>query len=257
MIINKNKRISAAGLKIVLGIPFTRVVSTGVVNGTNKIFPLPPEFYPIYPKNHKGPIPLAADIIAEILKGTTYSTVTVATVNTLVDPTSGNTVYGSVELSSAPTSEGADSVVLTGVEECWARIAQDITPSIKTDSEDLKEVGTSDVITVQGSRTRTVKYELKITVDTLKLIRKIMYEEKSDQTGVATGYTLYTERDVPIPIYAYIPVVYDGEEVERYYLTNVTVDPDLPTVKAGDATASINVNMNIPDAIDLLAANEA
>jgi hypothetical protein len=257
MIIDRTKRISAAGLKIVLGIPFTRVTTTGLINGTNKEHTLPVSNRPIYPKSGKGIIPLPADVVVEALKGTTYTTKTVASLKTLTDTTSGLSVYGIVELQTALAALDADSVVVSGAEECWARIAQDITPSIKTDSEDLKEVGTNDVMTIPGGRTRTVKYELKITVDTLKLIRKIMYEEKTDQTGVATGYTLYTERDVPIPIYAYIPVVYDGEEVERYVLTNVTIDPDLPTVKAGDATASINVNMNIPDAIDLLAADEA
>ena len=72
MIIDRNKRISAAGRKLVVGLPYTRAICTGTIDGTNKAFKTP--YGPIYPSNHLGPLPLPADMVMETIKGTTYTT---------------------------------------------------------------------------------------------------------------------------------------------------------------------------------------
>ena len=145
-------------------------------------------------------------------------------------------------------------MLASGYEEVWCRITEDITPDIKQKSEEIEECGTDDVITIYGSKTRKYKAQLKVALGTLELLRKIHRKPKSDQTGVPEGYILYTERDVPIPIKAYIPTVYDDEEISREYLSDVTVDPDsiAISVKAGDTAATVTLNLNIASAIEEL-----
>lgn len=250
MIIDESEKIAAAGMKIVLGIPFTRVEATGEIGNSNKNFYVPDKYAPLYPASHKDVIVKTTDVTCELLKTATYTAATVSTIKT--KSVSGLTVDAGVELSAAPTAQTADKVYLSGVAACWARIEQDISPSLKRDTEELKEVGSNDVMKSYGARTRSIKSELVVAVDTLELLTDIWNEAESDQTGVGSGLELLGERDVPLELMGYIPVVYDGDEVQRYLLSGITIDEDLPTAKAGASTVKITCNLNIEDEIKVL-----
>lgn len=255
MIINRNKRLSPAGMKLVLGIPFTRVECTGTINGTNTDFILPRKYYPIYPANHKDIIAKTSDVTAELYKAgepATYTSAAVTAIKTVTDSISNQTVDAGVTLTTAPEVATTDKVYLSGHSACWLRIAQDLSPTIDRDSEEIAEIGTDDKIKSYGARTREYKVEVIMALDTLILLTEIQSEEKADQTGVASGKTLRTERDIPLQLKGYIPVVYDGEEVLRWLLTSIQFEEGLPEIKAGESKASTTVTLSVGDAIETL-----
>lgn len=259
MIINKNKRLSPAGMKLVLAVPFERVECTGTINGTNTKFYLPRKYIPIYPANHKDILVLPADVTAEEYKAgdpATYTEKAISTIETSVDSVSGLTVDSGVALTTAPQAASADKVLLSGYAACWMRIAQDLTPDISRDSEEIPEIGTDDKIIGLGARTRKYKLEVIMAVDTLIFLTEVLSEEKDDQTGVAVGKTVRTERDAPLILKGYIPVVYDGDEALRWMLTSIQFEEGLPEVKAGESTAKTTINFSVGDAIETLVDDE-
>lgn len=250
IVMDPNKQIGPSQRKLVLGIQYTRVQMTGTINGTNTQFATP--LYPIYPASHKGPIAIADDITVEGLKATTYTELTVASLAEVEDELSGENVLGAAVLETAPEAANVDSLWATAYEEVWPRISQDITPDISQDSDELPECGTTGTIISYKEKTRKYSAEFKATLGMLNLLRRIHRREKTDQTGVPSGYKLYTERDTPLPIKAYIQTLYEGEEVSREYLNNVTIDPGSIEVKAGDSAGTVKLTLNIGDAIDEL-----
>ncbi len=255
MIIDKNKRLSPAGMKLVLAVPFERVECTGTINGNNKDFLLPRKYVPIYPESHKDIICVPADVTAELFKDATPDTYTEATVDaikTAEDSVSGLTVDSGVTLHTAPEAASVDKVLLSGYSAVWMRIAQDLTPDISRDSEEIAEIGTDDKIVGYGARSRSYKLEVIMALDTLILLTEIQSEEAADQTGVVAGKTLRTERDVPLILKGYIPVVYDGDEVQRWMLTSIQFEEGLPEIKAGESTAKTTVSFSVGDAIETL-----
>lgn len=256
MIIDKNKRLSPAGMKLVLGIPFERVECTGTIDGSNKKYYLPRKYVPIYPASHLDILVDVDDVTAETYKAgspAVYTEVDVTSIQTAEDSVSGLTVDSGVELTSAPTAQGADKVYLSGHAAVWMRIAQDLTPDISRDTEEIAEIGTDDKIIGLGARTRSYKMEVIMALDTLILLTEIQSEEVSDQTGVGADYTLRTERDAALILKGYIPVVYDGDEVLRWMLTSVQFEEGLPEIKAGESTAKTTVTFSVGDAIQTLA----
>lgn len=256
MIIDRNKRLSPAGMKLVLAVPFERQATTGTINGSNKDFVLTSRKYiPLYPENHKDILVLPADVTAELYKAgspPTYTAATVDAIKTATDTVSDQTVDAGVTLHTAPEAASVDSVLLSGYAACWMRIAQDLTPDISRDSEEISEIGTDDKIVGYGARTRKYKLEVIMALDTLILLTEIQSEEAADQTGVVAGKTLRTERDVPLILKGYIPVVYDGDEVLRWLLTDVQFEEGLPEIKAGESTAKTTVNLSVGAAIETL-----
>lgn len=249
-----NKQIGPSQRKLVLGIPYERVQMTGTINGSNTTFETP--LFPIYPASHLDVIAVADDITVEGLKGTTYTELTVASLGEVEDELTGEDVLGSAVLSAAPTAQAVDTLWATAYEEVWPRISQDISADISQDSDELAECGTTGTIISYKDKSRKYSAEFKATMGMLSLLRRIHRREKTDQTGVATGYTLYEERDTPLPIKGYIQTFYEGEEVSREYLSNVTIDPGSIEVKAGDSAGSVKLTLNIGDAIDELVPDE-
>lgn len=259
MIIDRNKRLSPAGMKLVLGVPFSRVECTGTINGTNVNFFLPRKYIPMYPANHKDVLVKVTDVTAELVKnGTpdTYTAAEIASIQTQLDPVSGQTVDAGVALTTAPATAEADHVVLSGHAACWVRIAQDLSPDISRDSEEIAEIGTDDKIIGLGARTRSYKLEIIMALDTLILLTEIQSEEAVSQAGVATGKTLRTERDVPLILKGYIPVIYDGDEVLRWMLSAIQFEEGLPEIKAGESTTKTTVTLSVGDPIQTLTDNE-
>lgn len=259
MIIDKNKRLSPAGMKLVLGVPFTRVQCTGTINGSNADFFLPRKYIPIYPESHKDIIVVPADVTAETLKHGTpdvYTEAPITSIETAKDTVSDETVDAGVKLTTPPTAQGSDHVVLSGHAMVWMRIAQDLTPDISRDTEEIPEIGTDDKIIGLGARTRSYKLEVIMALDTLILLTEIQSEEVTDQTGVVAGKTLRTERDAALILKGYIPVVYDGEEALRWMLTSIQFEEGLPEIKAGESTAKTTVTFSVGDAIETLVDDD-
>lgn len=259
MIINRDERLDPAGMKMVLAIPFTRIEATGTINGTNKEFYLTTveggKYIPFYPASHKDIIVKTTDITAELFKDATPDTYTDAPITGIKTATVDSVaVDAGVELTTAPATLTTDKVLLSGYFMVWMRIVQDITPSIKRGSEEISEVGVADKIKTLGSRSREVKYEIIMTKDALTLLTDIWKEPYADQTGVASGYEKLTERDAPLKLKGFIPVVYDGTELQRYLLSDIELEEDMLNVKAGDSTTKLTVNMLISDPIDVLRA---
>lgn len=255
MIIDRNKRLSPAGMKLVLAVPFERVECTGTINGVNADFYLPRKYIPIYPASHKDILVLPGDVDAELYKSgaiPTYTPATVSAIKTQEDSVSNLTVDAGVTLSAAPEAAAVDKVLLSGYGACWMRIAQDLTPDISRDSEEIPEIGTDDKIVSYGARTRKYKLEVIMALDTLILLTEIQSEEVADQTGVVSGKTLRTERDMPLILKGYIPVVYDGEEVQRWMLADIQFEEGLPEIKAGESTAKTTINLSVGSAIETL-----
>jgi len=245
-----NKQIRPSQRKLVLAIPYTRVQMGGTINGVNTTFTTP--LFPIYAASHLDPVAGADDITVEGLKGTTYTELTVASLDDVEDPLSGEDVPGAAVLSAAPEAADVDTLWATGYEEVWPRISQSISPDISQDSDELSECGTEDTIISFKSKTRKYSVEFKATLGLVNLLRRIHRRKKSDQTGVATGYTMYEERGTPLAIKGFIQTTYDGEEVSREYLSNVTVDPGSIDVSAGDSAGTVKLNLNIGDPIEEL-----
>lgn len=246
-VVNRNERLNPEGMKVVLGIPFTRVVATGTINSSNDEFYLDGDYIPFYPAGHKDIVVKVTDITAELYKGTTY---TEAAITSIEQDDDGNDA--GVKLTTAPTSQTADSVKISGYAMVWARILQDITPNKSRDSDEITEVGTSDKIKTLGARTREVKYELIMTKDMLRVLTNIWTQEKTDQTGVGTGLVLREERDAPVMLKGYIPVVYNQVELQRYLLSDIEIEEDMLSAKAGETTIKLTCNMIISDPIDVL-----
>lgn len=245
-----NEQIGPSQRKLVLGIPYTRVQMTGSINGSNTKFDTP--LFPIYPETHLDVLAGKDDIVVEGLKGSTYTELAVASLDEVEDPITEEDVLGTAVMTAAPEAAAVDTMWATGYEEVWPRISQDITPDISQDSDELPECGTTGTIISYKEKTRKYSAEFKATMGMLNLMRRIHRREKTDQSGVASGYTMYTERDTPLPIKAYVQTLYEGEEVSREYLSNVTVDPGSIEVKAGDSAGTVKLTLNIGDAIEEL-----
>lgn len=255
MIIDRNKKLDPAGMRIVLAKEFERVQATGLINDSNKEFYLSGDYIPFYPASHKDIIVATDDLTAETLKTATYTAVPITSIKT--STIDGVAYDAGVELTTAPTTAGADSVHLSGYAQCWMRITQDLSPTIDRDSEEIVEIGVSDKIKTLGARSREISFEVIMTVDMLRFLTDTWYEPKASQTGVAEGLELLTERDAPLKFKGFIPVVYDGEEIQRYLLSDVELQEDMPAPKAGDTTVKLTINAIISDPIDVLRETAA
>jgi len=247
-----NSTLDGSNMLLVLGVPQedTFVQLTGTIDGTNKVFQFPLTHYPIYPKNGRTIAPLPADVVIVTRKGTTDTVVAVTSVETITDPDTDYTVYGAVELTTAPTTEGADGVYGKCVTEADVYVQQSLKP---------KEDQNKDKIGRMGSKKKYTKYQgIETTLDVEAILSDMAmiilgnYEEYTGTETVETGYTLYEHRDNPKLLYGYIPI-YSGDEEDdpidrevmgRIILESVTKDPTLPEGKEGDnITASFTLNI--------------
>lgn len=247
-----NNTLDGSNMLLVLGIPQedTFVQLTGIIDGTNKVFQFPKTHYPIYPKNGRTIAPLPADVIIVTRKGTTDTTVTVASVKTITDTNTGFTVYGAVELAAAPTSEGADGVYGKCVTEADVYVQQSLKPKEDQNKDKIGRMGSKKKYTKHGGIETTLDVETILSDMAMILLGN--YEKYTGTETVETGYSLYEHRDNPKLLYGYIPI-YSGDEEDdpidrevmgRIILESVTKDPTLPEGKEGDnMTATFTLNI--------------
>ena len=147
-----------------LGIPHTREVCVGdVVDASsgppivtaNKNFEVAQG--PIYPVSGTGILPIASDISVWTRKTTDGKATDTAiastdyTVDTVVDETTGDSIYSGIEFKTAPTTELVDSVVCSYVEELQPFVAQDVTPTVKQNTKEVGRIYSTDTMTGYGS----------------------------------------------------------------------------------------------------------
>ncbi|BDZ68599.1 hypothetical protein [Methanobacterium ferruginis] len=237
---------------LTLGVPQEDefVQLTGTIDGTNKVFTFPATHYPIYPKNGRTIQPLPADVVIITRKDTTDLIVTVTEVQTITDPSTGFTVYGAVELTAAPTTEGADGVYGKCVTETDLYVQQSIKPKVDQDKGKIGRMGSKKKYTKHGGIDTTIDVEVILSDMQAVLIGN--YDEYSGSETVEDGYTLYELKDNPTSLYGCIHM-FDGDEEEdpidrevlgRIVLESVTKDPALPEGKEGDdLTLSFTLNV--------------
>lgn len=254
----KQDVVPAAKFSLLLGIPVEKEAMTGTIDGSNKTFVVANP--PIFCKNKKKITPGADDVRVYRRKGTTDTVVDLATttpIGLVTDEDTDDEIYGSVTTATAPASETADGMYISYAEECLAQLNVKMDPSFKQDTDDIKPIGTTDVITAYGNKTREMKAELTVNTATLALLRKLHYTKSEEQTGVETGFTHYVENDEPLDIYAAIPIRNKtGDIIEYYHLESCKIPIDFPSVKGGDSSVSVNCNITIGESINLLALTE-
>lgn len=239
----KQKKRTAAHYSLLLKLPVKRESATGLINGTNAVFKVANP--PIAVTTGKTIIPMPDDVTAELLKGTDFADAPVTSVGTVIDEDTGDSIYGSVTLTTPPSAELADSVKLSYYEECLGQIVQSIDPSIKQDKKETSSIGTNDKITSFGEKTREIKSDVVVNTATAMQIRKLMYDESAIQTGVTEGYTHVVEKSEPIEIMAAILVKIDGVIQEIHHLESCRIPFDFPSFKAGDAEVKITFDMSV------------
>lgn len=235
---------------VVVKVPVTeRVQLTGTINGTNTTFTFPSTHYPLGATTHKRITPVPADVTVETLKTATYTEVTVSSIGEVTDPDTGYVVNGSVTLSAAPTTEGADSVWATCTVEHDVYVQQSIKPSVDQDTRDIERMGSRNVYQSFG-KIKT-SYDVEVKLADLEAIFLGNFDE-SAETGVQSGHTLYEMRDKPLVMDGYVPI-FSGDETEDpadrevmgyIMLDSVTKAPVLPEGSANDdLTATLTLNV--------------
>lgn len=235
---------------LVLKVPVTeRVQLTGTINGVNKEFTFPATHYPLGASTYKRITPTVDDVVVETLKGTTYTGVTATSIKTLVDPDTGFTVNGVVELTAAPEAAGADSVWATCTVEHDVYVQQSVKPKLDQDTRDIERMGSRSVYQSFG-KIKT-SYDVEVILSDLEAIFLGNFDTPS-QTGVQDGYTLYELMDKPLLMDGYVPI-FSGDETDDpkdrevmgyIMLQGVTKAPVLPEGSANDdLTATLTLTV--------------
>jgi len=244
--------LEADSVGLFMGQEFTRIQLTGTINGTNATFALPSPYYPIYPKNSRSILPLTKDVVVETLKGTTYTVVAVTSVDLITDPDTLDQVYGAVTLTTPPTSEGADSVHMTAVEEFEPFIVGNVEPEDEQDVTEIPRIFSKNKITSYGAITSKIKADLTISQNSLQVLQKFgwrpMVSGDDGYSDLPVGYSGLVRRTQPENLYAYLAIVVDGVIIGRVYYQNVKVPAKLPTVKAGEQL-TLSIEMSAGEAV--------
>ena len=244
-----------------IGIPYERVQLTGSINGSNKAFTIPEDYRPVYPKNSRSILPLAADVIVETLKGTTYTSVTVDSVDTITDTDTGDTIYGAVTVHTAPEAASADSIWITAVEELEPFVAQSVEPEASQDKTEVARIYSGNKMTSYGAIATTIKAEIIVTENTLRYLKKFafrpMVSGDDGYSDVPVGYKGYLMRTQPVDMYAYTPVL-DGDDdiLGRFYYENVKIPAQFPQVKAGEQ-AKLTLELSVAGNVVWIEKDEA
>ena len=256
MPINDIDKLAAATLDgsqmlLVLKVPVTtRVQLTGTINGVNTVFTFPTTHYPLGTDSHKRVVPIPDDVTVETLKTATYTEVTVTSVDTLVDPDTGFTVYGKVTLTAAPEAAAANSVWATCVVEHDIYVQQAIKPKLDQDMKDIERMGSRSIYQSYGKIKTT--YDVDIILSDLEAIMLGNFQEQASQTGVQASHTLYELRDKPLLMDGYVPI-FSGDETEDpkdravmgyIMLEGITKNPVLPEGSPNsELTATLTLNV--------------
>lgn len=236
--------LTSKDVKMIVGIPHTRSKLTGTINKSNTKFTVDTDYYPIYPERGVSVAVEAADVTCETLKDTTYTEVTVSSVDLVADEETDTNVYGQVTLAAAPDPAAVDTVHLTYVEELKPYIAQSLKIDIKQDSSSYGELGEDVKHTTYGAQEITVTEDMLI--GDMEPLRRLLFETYDGSETPETGYDVYQMIPESTDIYAYIPFEDADGEIGRLYLKGRIVPKNLLDVKDGD-NASFQLELAIDD----------
>ena len=232
-----------------LGIPKSKAVCTGLIDGTNKVFNVPDA--PIYPKSGMGILPEIRDIVAYERKTTAgtpptnVDTILAASkIDTIIDPSSGDEIDGAFELATAPLATSADAIVCDYVEELQPFVAQDITPTLKQTKKDVGRIYSNDTMTGYGNIAISIKSEQVMAKQTVKYINKLLFGPYKGTATKAVGCTAYDLLKKPIDLYGYMTMDWEDDVLGRIYFEQVRVTPDIPNAKA-EGTGGFTLDMTV------------
>lgn len=233
-----------------LGVPVVKEIATGTIGGSptaNTNFKV---VGPIYPLENRI-IPTKDDVTAYLRKATGSPAVDVDTEATVAsisgteeDAEDDTTIYDTVVLSSAPTTETADHVVVSYAEQLEPMVSQDISPTLKQTVKEVERMYSTDKIYGYGSIDIKIKSELVMTPDTITQMRKLMYEAYAGDDAVETGYTAYQMRAKPLSMYGELLMKYE-DLLGVIKLNGVKITPDLPQGKQGDFS-KLTTELSVP-----------
>lgn len=233
-----------------LGVPVIKEVATGTIGGSpaNTNFTV---VGPIYPTGEVAAVPTKDDVTAYLRKATGSPAVDVdteATVSsitgTLEDAEDETTIYDTVVLSSAPTSETADHVVVSYAEQMEPMLAQDITPTLK---QAIKEVGrmySTDTLYGYGKQDIKVKTELTMSPDTVEQMRRLMYQTYTGTGTPTVGWQADEMRTKPLSMYGSILMKYE-KLLGIIKLRGVRITNDFPSGKVDNET-KLSMELTVP-----------
>lgn len=233
--------LNSKNVTMIVGIPRTRVVMSGLCNASNKEFTLAAADYPIYPARGMSVTPQPDDVTVELVETGTppsvYTEVTVDSIDTVTDPTTGDLVYGKVTLHDAPAAT-VDQVVITYYESLRPYVAQSLKIDIKQDETEVGELGSEMKRKSYAGQTITVSQD-SIFSD-FDVDKKLLFETYTGGYSVQNGYDAYTlitepaERLVCIPLYTGAANDAGGTFLGAYYFNGKIVPKSLGDVKDGD-----------------------
>lgn len=227
---------------VFLGLPHTKEALVGTIDGTNKDFQV--ANYPIYPRSGLSILPQVSDVDVFGRKATVDTPLTAASIKTLTDAKTGDSVDGMIELSTAPAAANADSIIANYVEELQPFVTTNISPTVKQTTKDVSRVYSTTKLTAYGDIDIQVKLDQTVSRNSIEVMRRLLYEAYSGPGTVATGYKAWDLRKKPQSLYGYITMKYDEDFLGRIYMESCKLSPDLPGAKGGDV-GSYSLNMSV------------
>lgn len=232
-----------------LGIPFTRVEATGTINGTNATFQAPSPYYPFFPTGEANITPTVDNLVAELLlEGTpnTYTVAEIASIGSIVDPLTGETVLGSAVLTTPPIADDADHVVLSGSEQIEPMVCQGLDPKPKQDEKKVGRLATTDMLYGYGSIELTMKLDMVTSNSSIDLMKKIFHQTYTGDDDVEAGYD--ASEWVPTPKQLFGSILIDdpvtGDIIGFYKMQQCRAKPDMPNIKDG-AEGKFTLEMSV------------
>ena len=221
--------------QFLLGVPYSRVPLIGTIDGTNKDFKLPSPYYPIYPQGDATITPTVSDLLVEGLKTGVYTPLTVASLNTIVAPETGNTVLGSAELSTAPAIASATSILGTGVEQLEPMVCQGFDPSPKQDQKKVGRLASTDQLYGFGAIDLTIKSSMVTSHSSIDLMDKLFMQPYSGSGVVETGYDASEWVPSPKALFGSLLITDpDTQDIIGFFkMQKCMANPDMPSIGDG------------------------
>lgn len=233
------KALTSSKAKIVIGINRPREKLTGTIDGTNKEFLVP--YGPIFPRSKLSIAPQPGDVTVYLKKGEDYIEAEVASIKTHRDPGTDIEYFGLIELTTAPSSEIADSVHAVYMEELTPYKVQSFNDDTSRDTTEVTEIGSELKQTTTGSKSKTLTIE-SLIADLLPT-QKLGFEEYDGAGVVEEGYAAYDEKEGLTEILSYVNAADEmGNFVGRFYYEGRADIQTLFSLSTGDSpTTSIQV----------------
>lgn len=208
------------------------VALTGTIDGSNKDF-LFPMTHVIFPKSCVSTKPVPADITVWLKKGSTYTEATVASISKAANTLTGRQEYIKVSLSTAPSTETADTVHGLCVRQLEPYIQQNVKIEGKQDESDYGQLRSDLKHKLYGAVLETISQDALL--GDLDILLDLFYEEYDGTETVPVDMEAFTRVSEPKIIYAYIPLERGTEIVGFIMFPQVrAVLKTLLDVKEGD-----------------------